>query len=106
MADGLPNYRDIPFPAIVMWFSGKVDADGKKIFEGDICKAYILNEFGSTSIDYGVMRFNPEMGAFILMIPSAHGAHMLNVTRTELLGNEFENEELVPLTVMPEQTNG
>lgn len=95
--DGLPAYRDMPFPVVVMWFSGKIDQAQKPIFEGDICKVNIQNEWGSLTIDYGVMRWNPEVGAFMLMIPSAVAGVMLNVQSVELLGNEFENEELVPL---------
>lgn len=95
--DGLPAYRERPFPVVLMWFSGKKDHTGKLIFEGDICKVDIANEWGSTTVDYGVMRWNDELGQFLLMIPSAMGGVMLNVTKVELLGNEFENPELVPL---------
>ena len=95
--DGLPAYRDRPFPVVLMWFSGKVDHAGKHIFEGDICKVEVDTGFGSVTIDYGIMRWNEGIGAFMLMIPSAVGGHMLNVIKVELLGNEFENAELVPL---------
>lgn len=96
--DGLPSFQKPPvFACVVMWFSGKVDHKNKPIFEGDICKVSIVNDFGSLTIDYGVMRWNQDVGQFLLMIPSAQGGHMLNVQEVELLGNEFENPELVPL---------
>lgn len=97
MPDGLPSFMKPPvFSCVVMWFSGKLDKNRKMIFEGDICKVHVQNEWGSLTVDYGVMRWNPDIG-FMLMIPSAQGGVMLNVQEVELLGNEFENPELVPL---------
>lgn len=95
--DGLPAYRDRPFPVILMWYSGQLDTTGKQLFEGDICKVHILNEFGSIIIDYGVMRWNPIISQFHLAVPSSMQGQELNVQKVELLGNEFENLELVPL---------
>lgn len=95
--DGLPAYRDQPFELVLMWYSGKKDHAGRRIFEGDICKVDVDTGFGSSSIDYGIMRWSDDLGQFLLMIPSAQGGHMLNVKKVELLGNEFDNKELVPL---------
>lgn len=96
--DGMPSNALKPlFNIVVMWFSGQIDKNEKPIFEGDICKVSILNEFGSLTPDYGVMRWNPDVRQFLLMIPSAFGGQILNVQEVELLGNEFENPELVPL---------
>lgn len=108
--DGLPccakeNLLDV----IVTWFSGKKDGDGLPLYEGDICKVEIKNEFSSVAIDYGVMRWNNDIGQFLLMIPSAQGGVILNVQKVQLLGNEFENQELVPLVkheVNQSPTNG
>lgn len=95
--DGLPSCDTRPmFNVVLMWFTGKIDQNGKQLFEGDICKVFIHNDFGSLTIDYGIMRWHDETG-FTLMIPSAQGGVILNVQSVELLGNEFENEELVPL---------
>lgn len=104
--DGLPSNTIKPmFNIVLLWFSGQTDHEGRNIFEGDICKVHVKNEFGSIVIDYGVMRWVAELRQFILMIPSAQGGRMLDVQKVELLGNEFENPELVPL-VKHEPVNG
>jgi hypothetical protein len=74
-----------------------VDHKKTKIFEGDICKIDIKNEFGSLTVDYGIMRWNQQAQSFMLLIPSSGISRMLNVAKVEKLGNEFENEELLPL---------
>jgi hypothetical protein len=110
--DGLPSNALKPlFNIVVMWFSGQHDHEGKPIFEGDICRCDIMNEFGSLTVDYGIMRWNPNVFQFILMIPSAQGGELLNVQKVGLLGNEFDNPELVPLVknelpVLDESVNG
>lgn len=95
--DGLPAYRERPFPVILMWFSGQTDSNNKPLFEGDICKIQVVNEFGSIIVDYGVMRWNPVTSQFHLSVPSSSPNQLLNLQKVELLGNEFENQELVPL---------
>ncbi len=95
--DGLPVYRDRPFPVVIMWFSGHYDKNKKPIYEGDICKMEILNDFGSVSIDYGIMRWNKNTGGFMFLIPSAVPDQVLNVRSAELIGDEFRNDELIPL---------
>ena len=105
--DGLPSNATEPlFNIVVLWWSGQIDHDGKQVFEGDICKVHIKNEFGSIVIDYGIMRWVKELYQFILMVPSAQGGHSLDVQKVELLGNEFENPELVPLVQHSPEANG
>ena len=99
--DGLPSNATKPmFNVVLLWFSGQVDDDQREIFEGDICKIQVANEFGSTSPDYGIMRWNTVSRQFILMVPQAQGGHMLDIKSVKLLGNEFENPELVALVKM------
>lgn len=95
--DGLPAFRERPFPVVLMWFSGQLDSDKKPIFEGDILKIHVPNEFGSIVIDYGVMRWNGATSQFYIAVPAQGVSRPLNLGRVELLGNEFENPELVPL---------
>lgn len=96
--DGLPSNATEPlFNVVLMWFSGQQDNNGNKLFEGDICKLEIRNEFGSTVVDYGIMRWVPEKSFFSLMVPSAVGGVQLDIQKVNLVGNEFENPELVPL---------
>jgi len=99
--DGLPSYREMPFAVVLMWFSGKQDVNNQPIFEGDICKVQIKNEFGSMIVDYGIMRWESNMSAFMLQVPSLNAGQMLDVQSVELLGNEFQNPELVPLVKLP-----
>lgn len=104
--DGLPSNQLKPmFNIVLLWFSGQSDHEGRHLFEGDICKCHIKNEFGSVVVDYGVMRWVNDLQSFSLMIPSAQGGIKLDVQKVELLGNEFENPELVPL-VKHEPVNG
>lgn len=95
--DGLPAFRERPFPVILMWFSGQLDSERKPLFEGDICKLHVPNEFGSIIIDYGIMRWNPQRSQFFIEVPAEGANRPLDLAKIELLGNEFENEELVPL---------
>jgi hypothetical protein len=98
MPDGLPsNTKEPLFNIVLCWYSGQVDHKKTKIFEGDICKIDIKNEFGSLTVDYGIMRWNQQAQSFMLLIPSSGISRMLNVAKVEKLGNEFENEELLPL---------
>lgn len=88
---------------IVLWATDKVDQDEKLIYEGNICKVDIQTDFGSLVVDYGVMRWNKQLGQFLLMIPSARAGQSLNVTNVKVVGHELTNPELVPLvTVTPE----
>ncbi len=104
--DGLPSNSIKPmFNIVLLWFSGQSDHEGRHLFEGDICKCQIKNEFGSVVVDYGVMRWSDSLQSFSLMIPSAQGGVKLDVQSVELLGNEFENPELVAL-VKHEPVNG
>lgn len=104
--DGMPsNSMKAMFDIVVLWYSGQLDKDRKPIFEGDICKCHIANEFGSMTVDYGVMRWNNDVHQFLLMIPSAFGGQLLKVQTVELLGNEFENPELVPLVKTEDKTS-
>lgn len=105
--DGLPsNSKEPLFNIVVLWWSGQIDNNEKRIFEGDICKVYIKNEFGSIVVDYGIMRWVKEISQFILMVPSAQGGHHLDVQKTEKLGSEFTHPELVSLVQHSPEANG
>ncbi len=94
--DGLPSYRDKPFACVVMWRTGLEDSKKNALFEGDICKVDIQNEFGSLTQDYAIMRWVEESGAFILKIPASFNG-IVNVVNAVRLGNEFANPELKEL---------
>ena len=96
--DGLPSCKkENLLNVILSWFSGQLDTNNIRIYEGDICKCDIRNEFGSISIDYGIMRFDNKSSQFYLAIPSSVNGVKLDVVKAERVGNEFENPELLPL---------
>lgn len=100
--DGLPAFSKEPhFSVCLMWFSGQLDKNQKEIYEGDICKVHLKNEYGSLTVDYAIMRWHAPAKQFILQMPSPFGNQLLEVAEVELLGNEFENTELVPLISAP-----
>jgi hypothetical protein len=94
--DGLPAFREKPFDCVVMWKTGNKDKRGNILYEGDICKLAVKNEFGSLTIDYAIMRWNEQVGQFILQLP-LKTTQMFEVADVERLGNEFENTELKEL---------
>lgn len=104
-ADGLPVCaKENLLNVIVNWFTGRFDDHGRKLYEGDVCKVEIPNEYGSVSIDYGMMAWNDALQQFLLAIPSVQGGVAVHIKNTTLVGNELENQELVPL--LRNETNG
>lgn len=95
--NGLPYFIKKPHEIVLTWFTGFLDRSGKKVFEGDILKIEVPNEFGSSSVDYGIMKWSDEARSFILMVPSPFPNQAFQVTNAEKIGNEFENTELIPL---------
>ena len=105
--DGLPSFTKEPhFSIVLMWNTGQLDKNQKEIHESDICKVKIKNEFGSVTEDYAVMRYNQSTNQFILHVPMPYGGQLMEITEAELIGNEFENPELIPLITHPEEANG
>lgn len=101
--EGLPYFSKEPhFSIVLLWFSGQLDKNRKKIFEGGICKMHMKNEFGSKTLEYGIMRWNVGTKQFILETPSPFGGQTYEVDEVELLGNEFENPELLSLVTYNE----
>lgn len=82
---------------VINWFTGRTDDHGKKLYESDVCKVEVPNEYGSVAIDYGIMAWNNNLGQFMLAIPSVQGGVSVDVRNITLVGNEFENQELIPL---------
>src|SRR3990172_9291204 len=73
----------------LMQYTGIKDKNGKEIYEGDICSF----KGGKYEIQYG----ETLMGFFQKMVPK-HTGHFLqnqNMNKCEVIGNIYENPELV-----------
>lgn len=93
--DGLPSYEKEMFQAVVVWFSGQMDIDGEKLFEGDICSVDVQTGFGSAVKDMGVMKWIPSMCAFIIMIGSKHGNQECQISNVKKIGHELTHPDLI-----------
>lgn len=104
--DGLPHFHKVPFfNIVIMWYSGQNAKDGTRVYEGDICEMAVLNEFGSATKCNAIMRYNKPTNQFILQMPAERGNQFLSVAEVSVIGNEFENPELLKLVTL-KKTNG
>lgn len=107
MAD---NYVTEVIPETVGQFTGLTDRNGKRIFEGDICKT--KNQLGESIIvvKYGVFRpeffydcaencgYNIKNNLFGLYAESVDGEKIIfpdNVRYAEVIGNVHDDPELI-----------
>ena len=101
-ADGLLSFNkeneDVHFNYVIQWFSGQRDKDGKPVFEGDICKVGVKNEFGSLTEDYAIMRFVEGKNGFMLQMPSNVNGVVV-VEDVSILGNDLSDPHLIDLVV-------
>lgn len=104
--DGLPMFtrKDVFFNCLIMWFSGQKDSKDRAMFEEDVCKVDIKNEFGSILQEYAVMRWSKDNNCFMLQMPALVGGTIFNIDRAEVLGNTLDNKELAEL-VKPKIAN-
>lgn len=93
--DGLPSYEKEFFQAVIVWFSGQTDVNGEKLFEGDICQVDVQTPFGSAVQDMGVMKWIPNLCAFIIMIGSKHGNQECQISNVRKLGHELTHPDLI-----------
>lgn len=104
--DGLPYFHKEPlFNIAIMWFSGQKASDGKKVYEGDICEMAVLNEFGSATKHTAIMQYHKPANQFILQMPAEKGNQVFNVVDVKIIGNEFDNPDLIQL-VTTKKFNG
>ncbi len=74
---------------ILMQYTGLKDKNGKEIYEGDIIVEYLLpNEY-----DYGIIEYLD--GSFVINWKSKMWQYLINVSRREVIGNIYENPELL-----------
>ena len=94
-ANGLPSYNKTPFACVILFWSGQIDKNMTKIFEGDICKMKVKNAFGSLSETLAVMRWNPQQFRFILMMGvKVNDNSIYSVVDVEKVGHEITDRDL------------
>lgn len=94
-ADGLPYWSTEAHDVVILAYSGQMDKNSTKIFEGDICKMKVQNAFGSLSESLAVMRWNPEQFRFILMMGvKKQDNNIYSVLDVEKIGSELTHPDL------------
>lgn len=94
--DGLPSYQAMPKnDFVLLWFSGQKDKNQNKLYEGDICKMNVRNEFGSFFQELGIMRWVAHTSQFILTMGAQVGNQYFEVVDVEKVGHEFTHPDLL-----------
>ena len=90
---GVPTAYQVR-PETIGQFTGLIDSEGKKIFEGDVIQD------GNCEYNKYVVEYNPERGGYL---PFAHGdgcgccetATLYDSTCHTVIGNIYDNPELM-----------
>lgn len=77
----------------IMQFTGLLDKNEKKIFEGDSVK-YSYSSSKDQYIDLGIVQWSIERAAFVV-IWAGDGLLPLDECKVEIIGNIYENRELI-----------
>jgi hypothetical protein len=94
--DGLPYFNQIPSnDFVLLWFSGQKDKNNQKIYEGDICKMNVQNEWGSFIQALGIMRWVEHSSQFILTMGAQVGNQYFHVVDVEKVGHELTHPDLL-----------
>lgn len=94
-ADGLPYWQKEAHDVVILFYSGQMDKNSTKIFEGDIVKMKVQNSFGSLSETIAIMRWNAQQFRFILMMGvKKEDNNIYSVVDVEKIGNELTHPEL------------
>lgn len=94
MPDGLPSFREVPFEFVILWFSGLIDSQKQKLYEGDIVEMYIANDFGSMIKAHAIMRYDIKIGAFRLETGMTSDGKFLDIENVIKVGHEITHPEL------------
>lgn len=80
---------------LILQFTGELDNENVALLEGDIVECGYMNEFGSTSIVHGVIRFAPETGSFeVDVFNDVLAGQYAEMTYCKRLDNTFTNRQL------------
>lgn len=81
----------------LMQFTGGIDVNGKEIYEGDIVEFGLKTKVGLVAWT-GVMEFDESVGQFGVHAKTNFEVpdHQANTPRPKVLGNIYENPELIP----------
>lgn len=86
-------------PETVGEYTGFTDKNGKKIWEGDIVKAKIIEFSGEKYIGIWEVAYHTKYGYFYLKRPKNNllfdGNWSYGVTKIEVIGNIYDNPELL-----------
>jgi hypothetical protein len=94
--DGLPYWTKAPKHVAILWYTGQKDSNDLPLFEGDICKMEVQNEFGSLlSGILGVMRWYTKDSRFILIMAGIEPHQIYQTEKVEKIGHEFTHPELL-----------
>ena len=94
----VPNMKEV-IPETIGQYTGLTDKNGKKIFEGDICRFKRFND-----IHVGEIVFNVTTASFVMRYQSIVGAYREKATQKmllsvcddiEVIGNIHDNPELM-----------
>lgn len=80
---------------VVIPFSGLYDKDNREIYEGDIMKQFLRNEFGSLSEFVGIVEFVGGCYSIHYSIPPSFLV-VGDFPAPEIIGNIFETRNLIP----------
>jgi uncharacterized phage protein (TIGR01671 family) len=98
-SSGYGDNPDSVWPQHLNQFTGLLDKNGKEIYEGDIIRSFSMLSGESTAVFQGVVTYKDDSfiidGKSIHILFSAHCNLMLNLENKEIVGNIYENPELL-----------